>query len=163
VPSSSRHKLAQIIVKNYKIVVDFYSIKADSKTDSSRTVKRTVAGQYPDSNRTVNPVSAPKQKDLQAPNKLIRGEGNKEREESTHLLEKRKQEFINEVNAQFKYPPRIRSEFIHYWTETNRVGNKMRFELQKTWQTPNRLSTWARRDGEFTRKTPPNIGSKILG
>jgi hypothetical protein len=49
-----------------------------------------------------------------------------------------------------KYPKEMIREFFDYWSELTRSGVKMRFELQKTWELSLRLSTWARRDKEFT-------------
>ena len=42
----------------------------------------------------------------------------------------------------------IRS-FFDYWSEFNRSQTKMRFELERTWQTSRRLATWASRDNNF--------------
>lgn len=44
-------------------------------------------------------------------------------------------------------------EFADYWTEPDRAKKpKMRFEKEKTWSTPHRLSTWARREREYPRR-----------
>ena len=39
-------------------------------------------------------------------------------------------------------------EFFDYWTEKTRSGAKMRYELERTWETPRRLATWSRRKEE---------------
>ena len=39
--------------------------------------------------------------------------------------------------------------FFDYWSEFNRSQTKMRYELEKTWQTSRRLATWASRDNNF--------------
>lgn len=44
--------------------------------------------------------------------------------------------------------------FYKYWSEANKSGTKMRFELQKTWETSLRLGTWARNDRDFGSSTP---------
>ena len=36
--------------------------------------------------------------------------------------------------------------FFDYWTEPNRSKTKMKFELERTWDTKRRLNTWSNRD-----------------
>lgn len=36
--------------------------------------------------------------------------------------------------------------FYNYWTEKNKSGTKMRFELEKTWELSKRLTTWENRE-----------------
>jgi len=48
------------------------------------------------------------------------------------------------------------SEFVSYWTEPNKSKTKMRFELEKTWDTTRRLQTWIKRDKKFN----PSVGGK---
>tara|TARA_R100000700_G_scaffold20180_1_gene26954 strand:+ start:261 stop:1067 length:807 start_codon:yes stop_codon:yes gene_type:complete len=57
----------------------------------------------------------------------------------------RRIKFINELNKEFhtKYTKEMRRAFFEYWTEPNRSKTKMRFELEKTWDTGRRLSRWA--------------------
>lgn len=59
---------------------------------------------------------------------------------------------------QFKeeYPRKLIADFFDYWTEGNASKNKMRFELEKTWETPKRLSTWASRDKDFKKEKQPS-------
>ena len=41
-----------------------------------------------------------------------------------------------------EYPAWLRKEFYEYWTElANDNGRKMRFEMEKTWNTGRRLAT----------------------
>lgn len=49
----------------------------------------------------------------------------------------------------------IRS-FYDYWTEKNASGKKMRFQLEKTWETAKRLSTWDRNESKFNKEKPQN-------
>lgn len=44
-----------------------------------------------------------------------------------------------------KYSKEMLNDFFTYWTEPNEKG-KMKFQLQKTWSTAGRLSTWSRND-----------------
>ena len=60
-------------------------------------------------------------------------------------LEIRRIKFINELNKEFhtKYTKELRRAFFDYWTEPNKSKTKMRFELEKTWDTGRRLARWA--------------------
>ena len=45
-----------------------------------------------------------------------------------------------------QYPKEMIRAFYDYWSEINRSGTKMRYELEKTWELPRRLVTWATRE-----------------
>lgn len=62
-------------------------------------------------------------------------------------IEEREHEFELKV-IQFveKYSKETIRAFFNYWTERNKSGTKMRFELEKTWETAKRLQTWASRE-----------------
>lgn len=45
-----------------------------------------------------------------------------------------------------RYGKEMTRAFYDYWTEPNRSGSKMKFELQKTWDLALRLGTWANRE-----------------
>ena len=61
---------------------------------------------------------------------------------STNNISNRKNEFVFEVLS-FDYDESILNGFIDYWTEPNKSKSKMKFELEKTWETKRRLKTWA--------------------
>ena len=42
-------------------------------------------------------------------------------------------------------------DFISYWTEMNQNGNKMRFEMEKTWNVERRLARWKKNSYVFSR------------
>jgi hypothetical protein len=48
----------------------------------------------------------------------------------------------------------IIKDFIEYWTEDN--GKKMRFEMEKTWNTNLRLKRWVRNQKNFSRGSSTN-------
>ena len=62
-------------------------------------------------------------------------------------LMERKEKFIKEV-CEFMptYGTDMLRNFTNYWTEPNRSKTKMRFEIEKTWDTARRLATWASRE-----------------
>lgn len=44
-------------------------------------------------------------------------------------------------------------QFYDYWTEPNKSRTKMRYELERTWDTKRRLNTWASRENINRRRT----------
>jgi hypothetical protein len=52
--------------------------------------------------------------------------------------------FAPENRVKFGVP--MLQAFFDYWTEPNRSGKRMRFELQPTWKLAGRLATWQQRD-----------------
>jgi len=59
---------------------------------------------------------------------------------ATNKKEEKEKEFKEEV---YKLQSPHRKEFIDYWTEWNKSGTKMRFELERTWDLKRRLERWA--------------------
>lgn len=49
------------------------------------------------------------------------------------------------------YQPQMIRAFFNYWTEKNKTGTKMRFEMEKTWETQKRLATWSNNEKQFNR------------
>lgn len=49
------------------------------------------------------------------------------------------------------YEPEMIRRFFNYWTEKNKSGTKMRFEMEKTWETQRRLITWNNNEKQFNR------------
>lgn len=45
-----------------------------------------------------------------------------------------------------RYPKEMIRAFFDYWSELNKSETKMRYELEKTWELPRRLATWASRE-----------------
>ena len=75
---------------------------------------------------------------------------------STHtpleLLEKRKKAFYEELVPYVeKYGKDMVRAFYEHWSEPNKSKTKMRFELERTWETPRRLATWERNDYKFNK------------
>ena len=60
-------------------------------------------------------------------------------------IEKRKENFLEEIRLNASdYPPEMLNQFFAYWTEKKQNGKKMRFEMEKTWETKKRLARWRR-------------------
>ena len=43
--------------------------------------------------------------------------------------------------------------FYDYWSELNKSGTKMKWELERTWELDRRLKKWERKDSEYNGKT----------
>ena len=56
-------------------------------------------------------------------------------------ISNRRDKFVFEVLT-FDYEECILNGFIDYWTEPNKSNTKMKYELNKTWETKRRLKTW---------------------
>lgn len=72
-----------------------------------------------------------------------------------------KQDFLNSISElKESYTKDMLNEFYIYWTEKSASG-KMKFQLQKTWETNLRLITWNKNQEKFNKSTPqdnPNRG-----
>ena len=87
-------------------------------------------------------------------NHKAKGVANSENEnenENENNINKRVEKFSEIVRGFHKYR-HIHDEFISYWTEPNRSKTKVRFEMEKTWDTKRRLSTWEKRSGQFKKE-----------
>jgi hypothetical protein len=49
--------------------------------------------------------------------------------------------FLEEVHR-YQYDQHTLETFYNYWSEPNRKKDKMRWEMEKTWDTKRRLLTW---------------------
>lgn len=63
-------------------------------------------------------------------------------------IDQRELNFRAQVNIMIAFSYELRKEFLEYWTEPNKTGTKMRFELEKTWDLKRRLNRWQRSSKE---------------
>lgn len=66
-----------------------------------------------------------------------------------------------------KFTKETVQDFFDYWTEKNSTGRKMRFESQKHFEIEKRLSTWKRKEIEFSKggnksQTKISLVEKVL-
>lgn len=72
-------------------------------------------------------------------------------------LNKRMAQFVQEVAGyRGKYTDSLLNAFASYWSEPNQTKTKMRFEMEKTWDTGRRLATWAKRENEYNKGRESN-------
>lgn len=94
------------------------------------------------------------------PNPQSKKESGKKKIDAAHaaaLLEARKEDFYNSlIPFVTQYGKDMVRAFFDYWSEPNKSKTKMRFEIERTWDTARRLSTWASRDNQFNRSNGAN-------
>lgn len=65
-------------------------------------------------------------------------------------IEKTRQSFMNDCGMFVgQYDKEMVRAFFDYWTELNTPRTKMRFEMEKTWETSKRLATWNKNQSKF--------------
>jgi uncharacterized protein YdaU (DUF1376 family) len=76
----------------------------------------------------------------------------KNREKIEQQLKENKTQFYFSCSPYVnKYPKQMLRKFYDYWTELNKSGTKMRFELQQTFEISKRLATWANKDNDVNK------------
>lgn len=76
---------------------------------------------------------------------------NEKNEEKERVFKSEVWQFIDQ------YPETILKAFLNYWTEKNKSGTKMKWEMQETFEVSKRLATWASRDKDFVKDNKPEI------
>lgn len=72
---------------------------------------------------------------------------------ATRTLEIRKKDFYDSLSQYVtEYGKQTVREFFDYWTEPTNSGKKMKFELERTWDSKLRLNTWRRNGDKFSDK-----------
>jgi len=69
-------------------------------------------------------------------------------------MDKREEEFKEGVVRIFKekeYDKKEMIKFMNFWTEKNSSKTRMRFELQKTWDTGRRISNWINNNNNWNK------------
>ena len=69
-----------------------------------------------------------------------------------------KEEILSYSN---EYGDLMLKEFFEYWAEWNPSKTKMRWQLEKTWQTDRRLSTWLKRSKDFKKPITESKGTNL--
>lgn len=74
----------------------------------------------------------------------LQGAKDKDKDKDKDLLKEKEKKFKKELELFLeKYSKEILNEFYTYWTEPNKSGTKLRWEMEKTWDIKRRLSRWA--------------------
>ena len=81
----------------------------------------------------------------------------KQEEEEYKKIEERKELFLQKVAeiGTIKYEQQMLSDFCNYWTEANMKKGKMRFEMEKVFELPNRLAYWNSRSKKNNDRVKP--------
>lgn len=73
----------------------------------------------------------------------------------------REQWFKIAVSSFSEYEKTMLDAFYNYWSEPNQKGNKMKFELEKTWDIKRRLQRWADNDIKWSKNGKQNCRSEV--
>jgi hypothetical protein len=124
-------KDGMITIENIQISTRITICNYDSYQDVSND-KPTTAKRKPNANQT-----------LAHPNKNDKNDNNENNEKN--LLAERQLNFRNEVfSFSNVYHETMLQKFYDYWSEKTVKEFKMKQEIQKTWETSKRLSTWSK-------------------
>lgn len=103
------------------------------------------------------------------PNENVNENDNVNEEEKKYIKKEKsfkeftEQDFKEELKLHSeKYSKEMLKDFFIYWTEPNEKG-KMKFQLQKTWSTAGRLSTWSRNDFNGNSGSKPKETKQLGG
>ena len=78
-------------------------------------------------------------------------------------LAQRKEKFRSSLDAyRSLYPSYMLDQFFEYWTEPNKSGSKMRFEMERTWAVNLRLKTWAAREKIPDKGRKPDMSVGVV-
>jgi hypothetical protein len=139
--------------------------RLDERNSKSIKAKESISKRWGNTNviRTNNECNTIKERK----GKEIKGKEKKESGEtssptpSVSLDEKkeklilRKKEFgLSLQDFSDDFPKDMITAFYRYWTEPNRSFTKLKFELERTWDTKRRLDVWQSNENKFVNKHP---------
>ena len=86
----------------------------------------------------------------------------KDQQKHELMLKEKRNKFYNDCKPYLeKYPKEMLRKFYNYWTEMNKSGTKLRFELQQTFEISKRLATWAGKDKDFVNYQPKTYNEML--
>jgi hypothetical protein len=74
-------------------------------------------------------------------------------------INEREEKFKADVFAFANYNATMLTQFFDYWSETNKSGKKMRWEMEKTWDLKKRLNRWYTNDKNWNHAKQLNSAS----
>lgn len=121
-------------------------------------------------NATENAKGTPQRRQLNAigtPNNK-KGKESKEGKEDCLCAESaptdpQKQFFDSLIPFLGKYGKETLRAFYDYWSELNKSKTKMRWQMEKTWETERRIEYWVRRENEFKTKQANGANQQQAG
>ena len=134
-------KMRQLVMKRWhRESVDTSVDTSEKSTDTSLIIKYKEENINIKDNIKKERESEKRKKEPKPPKK----------QDAHSAIEARKEDFYTSlVPFVTTYGRDMIRSFFDYWSEFNRSQTKMRFELERTWQTSRRLATWASRDNNF--------------
>jgi hypothetical protein len=101
------------------------------------------------------------EREIEIENKIETKESVGETSSPTHpksslkeTLPGRERKFIDDLAPYVQtYGKEVVRKFFNYWSEKNKSGTKMKWELERTFEISKRLATWVQRDAQFNHNT----------
>ena len=106
------------------------------KFDPQQVNDENATAMRPHTNRNANKEKKSKEKENKVNNNIAL------------KVDKTEFELMVHSSGESKYDSQLLQEFFNYWSEKNQNG-KMRWQLEKTFEIPNRLATWKRNNEKF--------------
>tara|TARA_R100001163_G_C5066916_1_gene205631 strand:+ start:2096 stop:2746 length:651 start_codon:yes stop_codon:yes gene_type:complete len=75
-------------------------------------------------------------------------------------LNNRIEKFKNEI-YELNFEPHMKSEFFVFWSELNKSKTKMKWEMEKTWDTNLRLNRWKNNQKKWFPKKANSLRNKL--
>ncbi len=86
-------------------------------------------------------------------NKKNKNDNNEKNVKKEELLSKIQEEFYDHLKTFIsEYDKTVLREFYDYWSEPNKLKTKIRWQLEKTWDTKKRLERWVNNIGKKTKQ-----------
>lgn len=135
-------------ITSYSINKDYESWKVLSKKITPSVIKNDNTCNDKLLSKMITPV-------IKNDNKSVIKNDNIKRKKETITKES-----IKERELSFKYslsnfvrdyPEKMLTEFFEYWSEPNKSGSKLRFEMEKTWDLNRRLKRWANNNKNWSK------------
>ena len=161
----STHKSTCITICNF---ASYQDLQHDEQQSNQQIEQQTNNRQTTDKTASI-PISSPSESKTMFRAQELKKEtpskegGKKEGSQSSLLsLQKRAKIFYDSLIPFLSdYPKEMVRAFYDYWSEPNKSKTKMRFEIERTWETSRRLATWARRDNAVTARKPGKVEAAL--
>lgn len=147
-------KTTRITVCNYE---DYQDLRNDNETQAERRRNGCETQTNPNNNdnndnneeKEISTIVDTKKKDEERKAEIERKkqEQKKKSDAAKAATIKRKELFYEELIPYVeRYGKDMIRKFFEYWTEQNKSGTKMKYEIEKTWDLARRLGTWNNRE-----------------
>lgn len=78
-------------------------------------------------------------------------------------MENKEESFLVEVLSYSDYDLKMLDDFFSYWSEPNKSKTKMKWELERTWDTKRRLKRWFDNNKKWNHETNGKFNAEKPG